>query len=95
MRRAKKSPESRAESPEQKSPPHLVTLPPGHRRAGTLAILLLLALLPTAFSGDSITQLVQDQTYVGVGFDTLDPGPHNLTMTLQATGANNEISSSW
>ncbi|MFQ5733711.1 MAG: hypothetical protein ACE5KM_17375, partial [Planctomycetaceae bacterium] len=68
---------------------------PGHRRAATLATLLLLAVLPTAFSGDSITQLVQDQTYVGVGFDTLDPGPHTLTMTLQATGANNEISSSW
>jgi Protein-arginine deiminase (PAD) len=60
-------------------------------RRGLLALLLVAALLPTAFSGDDIIQQVADGTYVSVGYDVLDYGPHDLTMTLQATGAGNEI----
>ncbi len=54
-----------------------------------------LALLPTAFSGDSIIQHVNDGTYVSVGFDHLEAGPHDLTMTLQAKLPATEIYYSW
>jgi len=65
------------------------------RHPGLLALLLLAALLPTAFSGDSIIQHVHDGTNVDVGFDAAEPGPHDLTLTLQANGSATTIYYSW
>ncbi|GAB4153587.1 MAG: hypothetical protein Tsb009_30010 [Planctomycetaceae bacterium] len=68
------------------------------RRFGfSMVVACCLALMPAAFSGDAIIQQVQDTTDVGVGFDVLTPGPHTLTMTLQATGTGNELqfSNAW
>jgi len=65
------------------------------RHPGLLALLLLAALLPTAFSGDSIIQHVHDGTNVDVGFDALEPGAHDLTLTLQANGSATTIYYSW
>lgn len=51
----------------------------------------MLSLLPVAFSGDDIVREVGYEPSVGVGFDHLEPGPHDLTLTLQAEGAGNQI----
>lgn len=65
------------------------------QRTALLALLLVAALFPTAFSGDDIIVQVADGTNVDVGFDVLSSGPHDLTLTLQASGSASTIYYSW
>ena len=69
---------------------------PRRFRRVLLPLLLAYCVLPISGGGnDDIIQQVQDGTDVAVGYDHLGPGPHTLTMTLQATGAGNELYNSW
>ena len=58
-------------------------------------LMLLLLSGPVLLGGDAIIVQVADGTNVGVGFDVLGPGPHDLQITLQAQGAGNQICDSW
>ncbi|MFQ5733786.1 MAG: hypothetical protein ACE5KM_17755 [Planctomycetaceae bacterium] len=66
---------------------------PGNRldRAAFAAGMIALCLLPTAFSGDSITFLVKNGNDGAAGFGVIEPGPHDLQITLQASGAGNDV----